>query len=241
MARLLQIEEQFLTQVREFNFGRLQTLQAAERDARKAQFDKSMAFGAEASKALAWYKSTEGKEAMDASGVEWPTVKDFVQKVFGYKTTSRLYKVVKAADSAAESPEMLTAFKRECSRLEREGEKVNRSIEGFNAYVAAGGQLPQTQTESESSGEEGEGEGEGAGAGEARAQQLLQFTRRKTDESAGFNVRIDTEGEVRVQGHIGHAIEEARKLLAALEAQALVEAEQAEREALGAIELEEAA
>ena len=241
MARLLQIEEQFLTQVREFNFGRLQTLQAAERDARKAQFDKSMAFGAEASKALAWYKSTEGKEAMDASGVEWPTVKDFVQKVFGYKTTSRLYKVVKAADSAAESPEMLTAFKRECSRLEREGEKVNRSIEGFNAYVAAGGQLPQTQTESESSGEEGEGEGEGAGAGEARAQQLLQFTRRKTDESAGFNVRIDTEGEVRVQGHIGHAIEEARKLLAALEAQALVEAEQAEREALGAVELEEAA
>jgi hypothetical protein len=241
MARLLQIEEQFLTQVQGFNFGRLQTLQAAERDARKAQFDKSMAFGAEASKALAWYKSTEGKEAMDASGVEWPTVKDFVQKVFGYKTTSRLYKVVKAADSAAESPEMLTAFKRECSRLEREGEKVNRSIEGFNAYVAAGGQLPQTQTESESSGEEGEGEGEGAGAGEARAQQLLQFTRRKTDESAGFNVRIDTEGEVRVQGHIGHAIEEARKLLAALEAQALVEAEQAEREALGAVELEEAA
>lgn len=241
MARLLQIEEQFLTQVREFNFGRLQTLQAAERDARKAQFDKSMAFGAEASKALAWYKSTEGKEAMEAAGVEWPTVKDFVQKVFGYKTTSRLYKVVKAADSAAESPEMLTAFKRECSRLEREGEKVNRSIEGFNAYVAAGGQLPQTQTESESSGEEGEGEGEGAGAGEARAQQLLQFTRRKTDESAGFNVRIDTEGEVRVQGHIGHAIEEARKLLAALEAQALVEAEQAEREALGAVELEEAA
>ena len=241
MARLLQIEEQFLTQVQGFNFGRLQTLQAAERDARKAQFDKSMAFGAEASKALAWYKSTEGKEAMEAAGVEWPTVKDFVQKVFGYKTTSRLYKVVKAADSAAESPEMLTAFKRECSRLEREGEKVNRSIEGFNAYVAAGGQLPQTQTESESSGEEGEGEGEGAGAGEARAQQLLQFTRRKTDESAGFNVRIDTEGEVRVQGHIGHAIEEARKLLAALEAQALVEAEQAEREALGAVELEEAA
>lgn len=240
MARLLQIEEQFLTQVQGFNFGRLQTLQAAERDARKAQFDKSMAFGAEASKALAWYKSTEGKEAMDASGVEWPTVKDFVQKVFGYKTTSRLYKVVKAADSAAESPEMLTAFKRECSRLEREGEKVNRSIEGFNAYVAAGGQLPQTQTESEGEAE-GEGEGEGAGGGEARVQQLLQFTRRKTDEAAGFNVRIDTEGEVQVQGHIGHAIEEARKLLAALEAQALVEAEQAEREALGAVELEEAA
>jgi hypothetical protein len=240
MARLLQIEEQFLTQVREFNFGRLQTLQAAERDARKAQFDKSMAFGAEASKALAWYKSTEGKEAMDAAGVEWPTVKDFVQKVFGYKTTSRLYKVVKASDSAAEAPEMLTAFKRECSRLEREGEKVNRSIEGFNAYVAAGGQLPQAQAESEGDGE-GEGEGAGEGAGEARVQQLLQFTRRKTDEAAGFNVRVDTEGQVKVQGHIGHAIEEARKLLAALEAQALVEAEQAEREALGAVELEEAA
>jgi hypothetical protein len=127
---------------------------------------------------------------------------------------------------------MLTAFKRECSRLEREGEKVNRSIEGFNAYVAAGGQLPQAQAEAEGEAE-GEGEGEGAGAGEARAQQLLQFTRRKTDESAGFNVRVDTEGQVKVQGHIGHAIEEARNLLAALEAQAAVEA-QAEADAIAA-------
>lgn len=225
MARLLQIEAEFLTQVSAFNYSRLQDLQTAERDARKAQFENSLKFGAEASKALAWYKSPEGKEAMEAAGVEWPTIKDFVQKVFGYKTTSRLYKVVKAADNAAEAPEMLTAFKRECTRLEREGEKAERSVEGWNKYFANGGAFPSAAAEAEAEGE-GEGEGaEGAGAASGDPTFYLQFTRKKTDVAKGFNVRMDTEFGLEVSGNVTQVLAELDALRGALQELANAEAQ----------------
>jgi hypothetical protein len=225
MARLLQIEAEFLTQVSAFNYSRLQDLQTAERDARKAQFENSLKFGAEASKALAWYKSPEGKEAMEASGVEWPTIKDFVQKVFGYKTTSRLYKVVKAADNAAEAPEMLTAFKRECTRLEREGEKAERSVEGWNKYFANGGAFPAA-AEAEADGEGTEGDGEGAeGTASADPTFYLQFTRKKTDMAKGFNVRMDTECNIEVSGNIRQVLAELDAMRVLLQGLANAEAE----------------
>lgn len=224
MARLLQIEAEFLTQVQEFNYSRLQNLQTAERDARKAQFENSLKFGAEASKALAWYKSPEGKEAMEAAGVEWPTIKDFVQKVFGYKTTSRLYKVVKAADNAAEAPETLTAFKRECTRLEREGEKAERSVEGWNKYFANGGAFPAA-AEAEGEGTEGEGEGaEGTASGDPTF--YLQFTRKKTDAAAGFNVRMDTEFGLEVSGNVQQVLAELDALRGALQELANTQAQE---------------
>lgn len=200
MARnLLEIERILLTAnvvVRDrLSLSQVESLQHSLQNGQKAKFDKSLELATLVVAGVTWFESEEGQATLTTEGISW-TKELFFLKVYGWQK-SFAYKIVKAGQIQAEHPELITAFKAECSRVEREGETANRTIEGLLKYV-------KQRLANENSGSDGDGEGEEGEGGEGdatpdvtRGKALLTLAFRAVDinpESRNVSIRVEADG-----------------------------------------------
>ena len=144
MSQLLQNEQAFLEGNSTLNFRRITTLSTQLTDSKKKKFEVSLELAKHVKTTKDWFDSTEGKDQLTDEGIEWSTEVMFM-KIFGWKK-SYAYKLIKLATLKDENPSVISNWKRECTRLEGEGESVSRSVENCLKFAK----------ESENSDESGE-------------------------------------------------------------------------------------
>tara|TARA_R100000655_G_scaffold31508_1_gene62991 strand:+ start:189 stop:821 length:633 start_codon:yes stop_codon:yes gene_type:complete len=144
MTNLLQNEQAFLEGNSTLNFNRIRTLTTQLTEGKKKKFDISLKLSEYVKGTKEYFESTEGKDALLEEGITWTTETMFM-KIFGWKK-SYCYKLIKLAKLKEENSSVISNWKRECTRLEGEGENVSRSVENCLKYAK----------EEENSGESGE-------------------------------------------------------------------------------------
>ena len=133
MRNLLDMERDFFSGTNRVNFNRINGLLTSLSDSKKAKFDTTLKLSKEVFKSFNWFNSDSGKEEMRIAGISMNT-EQFGNKIFGWKK-SYFYKMVKLGTIAEERTEVITRFKRECTRLESQGENVSRSLENALKYA----------------------------------------------------------------------------------------------------------
>ena len=137
MTNLQQIETEFLNSEEVRNFvplNQIQSLSEQIGNAKKTKFEKSLKLAKIVAKANDWFKSDEGKASINESGLDWTSVEDFANRVFGWQK-SYYFKMVKAGKLLEENPQIVTKFKRECTQAENNGENPSRSLEKLNKFA----------------------------------------------------------------------------------------------------------
>lgn len=182
MNHLLQIEQDFLMSsvvTSEINFATIFTAQANADNAQKAKFDKSIKLAEMVAKASAWYDKAETKAQLESNGIEWDNKETFFQRVFGWQK-SFAYKMVKAGKLKIDQGEVVTAFKRHCTKQENDGEGSNRSIAGLLKFAKG-----DTETES-------------------RPKALATFSIAKNGlfGQKGFSIRLNNDGSIDMSGNV---------------------------------------
>lgn len=133
MRNLLDMERDFFSGSSRVNFNRINGLLTTLSDSKKAKFDTTVKLSKEVYKSFTWFNSESGKEEMRIAGISM-SAEQFGNKIFGWKK-SYFYKMVKLGTVAEEQTEVITRFKRECTRLESQGENVSRSLENALKYA----------------------------------------------------------------------------------------------------------
>jgi len=133
MRNLLDMERDFFSGSSRVNFNRINGLLTTLTDSKKAKFDTTVKLSKEVYKSFNWFNSDSGKEEMRIAGISM-NAEQFGNKIFGWKK-SYFYKMVKLGTVAEEQTEVITRFKRECTRLESQGENVSRSLENALKYA----------------------------------------------------------------------------------------------------------
>jgi len=137
MNNLQQIETEFLNSEEVRNFvplNQIQSLSEQIGNAKKTKFEKSLKLAKIVAKANDWFKSDEGKASINESMLDWTSVEDFANRVFGWQK-SYYFKMVKAGKLLEENPQVVTKFKRECTQAENNGENPSRSLEKLNKFA----------------------------------------------------------------------------------------------------------
>ena len=133
MTNLLQNEQAFLEGNSTLNFNRIRTLTTQLTEGKKKKFDISLKLSEYVKSTKEYFESTEGKDALLEEGITWTTEMMFM-KIFGWKK-SYCYKLIKLAKLKEENSSVISNWKRECTRLEGEGENVSRSVENCLKYA----------------------------------------------------------------------------------------------------------
>tara|TARA_B100001057_G_C22667703_1_gene878541 strand:+ start:180 stop:824 length:645 start_codon:yes stop_codon:yes gene_type:complete len=133
MTNLLQNEQAFLEGNSTLNFNRIRTLTTQLTEGKKKKFDISLKLSEYVKGTKEYFESTEGKDALLEEGITWTTETMFI-KIFGWKK-SYCYKLIKLAKLKEENSSVISNWKRECTRLEGEGENVSRSVENCLKYA----------------------------------------------------------------------------------------------------------
>ena len=133
MTNLLQNEQAFLEGNSTLNFNRIRTLTTQLTEGKKKKFDISLKLSEYVKSTKEYFESTEGKDALLEEGITWTTEVMFM-KIFGWKK-SYCYKLIKLAKLKEENSSVISNWKRECTRLEGEGENVSRSVENCLKYA----------------------------------------------------------------------------------------------------------
>ena len=133
MTNLLQNEQAFLEGNSTLNFNRIRTLTTQLTEGKKKKFDISLKLSEYVKSTKENFESTEGKDALLEEGITWTTEMMFM-KIFGWKK-SYCYKLIKLAKLKEENSSVISNWKRECTRLEGEGENVSRSVENCLKYA----------------------------------------------------------------------------------------------------------
>ena len=133
MTNLLQNEQAFLEGNSTLNFNRIRTLTTQLTEGKKKKFDISLKLSEYVKSTKEYFESTEGKNALLEEGITWTTEMMFM-KIFGWKK-SYCYKLIKLAKLKEENSSVISNWKRECTRLEGEGENVSRSVENCLKYA----------------------------------------------------------------------------------------------------------
>ena len=133
MSQLLQNEQAFLEGNSALNFRRITTLSTQLTDSKKKKFEVSLELAKHVKTTKNWFDSDEGKDQLIEEGIEWTTELMFL-KIFGWKK-SYAYKLIKLATLKEENPSIISTWKRECTRLEGEGENVSRSVENLLKFA----------------------------------------------------------------------------------------------------------
>ena len=150
MTNLLQNEQAFLEGNSTLNFNRIRTLTAQLTEGKKKKFDISLKLAEYVKSTKDYFESTEGKDALLEEGITWTTETMFM-KIFGWKK-SYCYKLIKLAKLKEDNSSVISNWKRECTRLEGEGENVSRSVENCLKYAkeeensAESGESPSVTT-----------------------------------------------------------------------------------------------
>ena len=79
-----------------------------------------------------WYDLPETQTKFAEFGISWSR-EDIAQKVY-LVSKSQMFKNIKAFEFNTANPNYLTEFNNQVKRLRRAGEKVNKSLEKFNAF-----------------------------------------------------------------------------------------------------------
>ena len=79
-----------------------------------------------------WYDLPETQTKFAEFGISWSR-EDIAQKVY-LVSKSQMFKNIKAFEFNTANPNNLTEFNNQVKRLRRAGEKVNKSLEKFNAF-----------------------------------------------------------------------------------------------------------
>lgn len=185
---LLAIESAFLSANADaLRTRQIKKLSAALTSSAKKKFTTSLQLAAEVAQAVNWFRSEEGKTAMNDAGISW-NVETFGMKTYGWKK-SFLYRMVKVGSLDAS---IIDNFHAACDAAEAEGEPSERSLEQLLRFVKNGA-VAQPQAE-----EEGEGEGsgeEGEGGGEQPTGTI--FTLSYKGEGGNVAVRVGADGTLK--------------------------------------------
>lgn len=93
---------------------------------------KAIQLGELMQKVCAWYDLPDTQTKFADFGISWSR-EDIAQKVF-LVSKSQMFKNIKAFEFNTANPNNLTEFNNQVKRLRRAGEKVNKSLEKFNAF-----------------------------------------------------------------------------------------------------------
>ena len=176
---LLEIEAEFLGE--NINLSQASSLMTDINASEKTQFDKQVKLAQIMFEGFEWFKSADCKQAMEYQGIEM-TTEDFYKRVFGYNK-SFFYDMVKLGKYRVEQSNIVATYKRSCTNLEAQGEKVSRSVKGFLKFV-----------KDVESGEEAEVQSSSA--------TLMTFSVKGDmfDDGKGASVRVTADGKLHLSG-----------------------------------------
>jgi len=207
MSILLPIETQFVNSFT-YEGGSLQqlhTLQTAEGNLKKKQFEKSLAQAPQVRAALVHFASEDGQRQLADSGLSW-NKGEFVEKALRYSDRSQANLLVRIADRNDAHPELITKYKREQTRLATAGQKAPRSIQHFDKWSRA--LLDEANETGEAIEDVVEGAEVEATAEPTNSTNMAQF-RFKHPIHGNIVVNIDEHGAVTTTNsieHIGEAL-----------------------------------
>ena len=179
---LLELELEFLNQAdvkAEFDYAGLKDANAGMKLARKNQFDESLKYAKMVGKAYTWFSKQSTQEKFSEAGISWST-EDFWVKGLDI-SKSHFYRILKVHNILEEKAELVTAYKRECTMAERQGDAIERSVAELirraNAPAEKGGD---------------------ADADSQRSETIVTFAIKKSvfEDGKGVSLRILEDGEV---------------------------------------------
>tara|TARA_R110000822_G_scaffold58728_1_gene146772 strand:+ start:187 stop:936 length:750 start_codon:yes stop_codon:yes gene_type:complete len=158
----------------------------------KTTFDKQIELSLIMHKGFEWFKSPDAKQVMKALNIEM-TTEDFHTKVFGFKK-SFFYDMVKVGSIRANETDVVSKYKKECNKLEKDGESSGRSIKGLINFAKA---TDKAEEEAEETGEEAE-----AVEVEAKLKTIMTFAIKGelTNDGKGASIKLMEDGEIKVTG-----------------------------------------
>ena len=214
MSILLPIETQFVNGFT-YEGGSLQqlhTLQDAEGNLKKKQFEKSLAQAPQVRAALIHFASEDGQRQLADSGLSW-NKGEFVEKALRYSDRSQANLLVRIADRNDAHPELITKYKREQTRLSTAGQKAPRSIQHFDKWSRA--LLDEANETGEAIEDIVEGAEVEATAEPSNSTNMAQF-RFKHPIHGNIVVNIDENGAITTTNtveHIGEALATFRAMI----------------------------
>ena len=188
---LLQIENDFLSSAdvrSHMNIARIDALAIDIKDKRKSQFDQSLKFAKLVKASFDWFKSEDGQTTMNDNGLTW-TNEDFYTKAICV-SKAHFYRVIKVAKICEETPQVVKAYKRECTADENLGNPVERSVAEL---IKRANGTSTSQDDNETS-----------------TETLVTFSMKKTmfEDGKGLSIRINSLGEVNTSGDAHSKISE---------------------------------
>jgi hypothetical protein len=190
MKNLLEAPELELVN-QHINLNKVLTLTADIGKGAKTTFDKQVELSLIMHKGFEWFKSPEAKQVMKALNIEM-TTEDFHTKVFGFKK-SFFYDMVKVGSIRANETDVVSKYKKECNKLEKEGESSGRSVKGLIAFAKA---TYKAEEEAEAGEEAEEIEVE------AKLKTIMTFAIKGelTNDGKGASIKLMEDGEIKVTG-----------------------------------------
>lgn len=190
MSNLLEAPELELVN-QHINLDKVLTLTTDIGKGAKTTFDKQVELSLIMHKGFEWFKSPEAKQVMKALNIEM-TTEEFHTKVFGFKK-SFFYDMVKVGSIRANETEVVSKYKKECNKIEAEGESSGRSVKGLIAFAKA---TDKAEDEAE------EGEEAEAVEVEAKLKTIMTFAIKGelTNDGKGASIKLMEDGEIKVTG-----------------------------------------
>ena len=190
MKNLLEAPELELVN-QHINLDKVLTLTTDIGKGAKTTFDKQVELSLIMHKGFEWFKSPEAKQVMKALNIEM-TTEEFHTKVFGFKK-SFFYDMVKVGSIRANETDVVSKYKKECNKLEKEGESSGRSVKGLIAFAKA---TDKAEEEAE------EGEEAEAVEVEAKLKTIMTFAIKGelTNDGKGASIKLMEDGEIKVTG-----------------------------------------
>ncbi len=130
------LEELLENNVAEFNG--LHQLMSETRDISQGVFDKQVNIGQRVNTTYNWFKSAEGKQAMEYVGIVMDR-NEFISQIVGDR--SWFYELVAIGKVREESPNLISEYKESTE---------NRSVRGCLKFIKNGGAESEEESESES-------------------------------------------------------------------------------------------
>ena len=121
------------------DFNGLHQLMSETRDISQGVFDKQVIFGQPVNTTYNWFKSAEGKQAMEYVGIAMDR-NEFISQVVGDR--SWFYELIAIGKVREESPNLISEYKESTE---------NRSVRGCLKFIKNGGAESDEETESSES------------------------------------------------------------------------------------------
>ena len=204
MSNLLAIESAFLRLENietALNLRSIQVLQRGLANGQKKKFSQTLELSKKVVVAVEWFKSQEGKTAMNEAGIYW-TTEEVGNKVFGWQK-SYLYKVVKAGNLPDEKIEKFNAL---CDESEANGDDPNRTLEGLLKFAKGGTTANSGGGTNDESDDESEDESEDENEAQIEVRTPTVFTMTYKRNGLNVSVRVDENNKLTTNNTIAEML-----------------------------------